>query len=305
MSAFDDVVPAALAGERIDRVIAMIAGCSRSEATLLVAEGDVRVNGDVVLVRAHRVAESDRVQFDWQTPEATPLTGDSEVDFRVVHEDSDVIVIDKPAGLVVHPGAGNDTGTLVQGLLARFPEIAEVGAMSRPGIVHRLDKETSGLLMVARSQRSYDSLAEQLSQRSVSRRYLALVWEAPDTKAGVVDAPIGRSARVPTKMAVTEQGRSAITGYELLKVYTDPVTVALLECTLETGRTHQIRVHLEAIGHPVVGDDRYHGARQKFAVSRMFLHAVRLGFTHPESGERLDFESSLPDALQEILGRLS
>jgi 23S rRNA pseudouridine1911/1915/1917 synthase len=222
-----------------------------------------------------------------------------------VFADDDVIVVDKPADLVVHPGAGNDRGTMAAGLLARYPEIVDVGDAERPGIVHRLDKGTSGLLVVARTQRAYESLVAQLGARTVDRRYTALVWGHPDPPTGLVDAPIGRSRKDPTRMTITAEGREARTGYELRHRYTQPVEVALLECKLETGRTHQIRVHLAAIGHPIVGDPRYRGARTKFPMTRPFLHAQRLAFDHPVTGERVSFDAPLPPDLDATLARLS
>jgi 23S rRNA pseudouridine1911/1915/1917 synthase len=232
-------------------------------------------------------------------PEADPG-----VAVEVVYADDDVVVVNKPPGLVVHPGSGNATGTLVHGLLASYPDLATVGDPSRPGIVHRIDKATSGLLMLARSDKAYEELVAQLSARTVARRYLALAWGSFDVASGTIDAPIGRSERDPTRMTVSERGRPAITHYRVDGRFDDPVEATLVTCRLETGRTHQIRVHLHAIGHPVVGDDRYQGARSSFPVPRMFLHAAELGFTHPVSGERLTFEAPLPDDLVEVLARL-
>jgi 23S rRNA pseudouridine1911/1915/1917 synthase len=298
-------LPAALAGERLDRVVALVTGASRAEAAALVAEGGVSVNGRAVTAKAHRVAEDDEVAVSWSPPEVGAGLGpDPSVAFVVVYEDDDVVVIDKPAGLVVHPGAGNDAGTLVHGLLARYPEMAEVGQPERPGIVHRLDKETSGLLMVARSAEAYDDLVAQLASRLVDRRYLALAWGTFERSAGMIDAPVGRSAKEPTRMAVTERGREAITHFEVRTAFHDPVAVTLLDCKLETGRTHQIRVHLAAIGHPVVGDDRYRGVRSSLPVPRLFLHAGALAFDHPVTGEPLSFTVALPADLQAVLDRL-
>jgi len=223
----------------------------------------------------------------------------------VVFADDDLIVVDKPAGLVVHPGAGNPAGTLVQGLLARFPEVAAVGDPQRPGIVHRLDKGTSGLLLVARSPVAYAALVAQLAEHQVSRGYQALVWGELDADRGLVDAPIGRSARTRTRMTVSATGKQARTRYEVLATYHDPVVVSRLECRLETGRTHQIRVHLAAIDHPVVGDARYGGARASLVVGRPWLHAAALELAHPVSGEPLSFHSALPPELTEVLDRLS
>jgi 23S rRNA pseudouridine1911/1915/1917 synthase len=217
--------------------------------------------------------------------------------------DEDVIVISKPAGLVVHPGAGNPDGTLANALLFHHPELAEVGDPTRPGIVHRLDRDTSGLMLVARTQRAYDALVEALALHEVERRYLALVWGTPEAPRGVIDAPIGRSIRVPTRMAVRQGGRSARTHYEVIESFAEP-DVALLECTLETGRTHQIRVHVAAIGHPVVGDVAYGGNRPSLPMARPFLHAAALGFDHPVTGERMEITEPLPPDLQSVLAGL-
>jgi 23S rRNA pseudouridine1911/1915/1917 synthase len=222
----------------------------------------------------------------------------------VVHADADVVVVDKPAGLVIHPGSGVDRGTLVNGLLHRFPEIASVGDPARPGIVHRLDRGTTGLLVVARTPAAYEALVAQLSAREVERQYAALVWGVPDSPAGLVDAPIGRSARDATKMAVTADGREARTRYEVRRTFTGPAPTALLSCRLETGRTHQIRVHLAAIGHAVVGDATYGGRRPAIPLDRPFLHAERLSFDHPVTGERMTFESPLPADLRAVLDGL-
>ncbi len=187
---------------------------------------------------------------------------------------------------------------MVNGLLARFPEIARVGDPHRPGIVHRLDKGTSGLLAVARSQAGYEGLVAQLSARTVARAYDTLVWGVPGSSQGMVDAPIGRSRRDPTRMSVASNGRDARTRYEVVTSrFSEPDAASRLTCRLETGRTHQIRVHLSAIGHPVVGDHRYGGARKHVAVDRPFLHATHLGFTHPVTGEELSFDSPLPPDL--------
>ncbi len=289
-----ETVPAALAGERVDRAVALMTGLPRAEVADLVAEGAVRVGGHAVKARSVRVAEGDELEVD--VPDAAarkpPLAADPSVTVPVVHEDDDVIVVDKPEHLVVHPGAGNADGTLAAGLLARFPELAGVGEAERPGIVHRLDKGTSGLLVVARTQEAYLALVEQLGARSVDRRYLALVWGHPDPPTGMVDAPLGRSRRDPTRMAVSAEGREARTAYEVDRRFSAPITAALLRCRLETGRTHQIRVHLAAIDHPLVGDPRYGGRRRSFVTPRLFLHAAHLGFAHPRTGEWVEFESA-------------
>ncbi|HEX6417503.1 MAG TPA: RluA family pseudouridine synthase [Acidimicrobiales bacterium] len=300
-----EVVPRALDGQRLDRVVALVAGVSRSEAAALVAGGAVRVAGRPVTARAHRLAEGDDIEVDLPAPAGEAAPGpDAAVAVPVVHEDHDLLVVDKPAGLVVHPGAGQQAGTLVNGLLARYPEIRTVGQPDRPGIVHRLDRGTSGLMLVARTPASYDALVAMLAARAVDRRYRVLVWGTLPSPTGVVDAPIGRSARDRTRMAVTVDGKPARTRYEVLRAYHEPVEVTELRCRLETGRTHQIRVHLASIGHRVVGDTRYGGQRQSLPVARPFLHAEHLALDHPVSGEPLAFTSPLPDDLVAVLAGL-
>lgn len=320
-------VPAALAGERVDRVVATLTSLSRSGVAALVGAAAVRLGGVVVRQASRRVAEGDQLEVDLPEPPVSALVGDPSVEVSVVYADPSVIVVDKPAGLVVHPGAGHSGGTLVQGLLARFPEIASVGEEDRPGIVHRLDRPTSGLLVVARTTDAHANLKAQLAQRSMSRRYLTLVWGSVEAEAGVVDAPIGRSERDPTRMAVVAGGRSARTGYQVLRRYDSPA-VTLLECRLETGRTHQVRVHLAAIGHPVLGDDRYGAGQRSLAKdwpalaaigpvppaasptrhvvrpARVWLHAHSLSFDHPATGELVSFASALPPELEAVLESL-
>ena len=298
-------IPAGLAGERVDRVVAMLTGLPRADVAELVAAGAVAVGDKVVTKPSQRVAEGDVLHVELPDVVEEVLAPEPDVEVPVVFEDDAVIVVDKPQSLVVHPGAGNDRGTMVAGLLARYPELAGVGQAERPGVVHRLDKGTSGLLVVARTEAAYESLVGQLSSRSVERLYSALVWGHPDPATGLVDAPIGRSRKDPTRMTVTADGREARTGYEVRTRYTEPIEAALVTCKLETGRTHQIRVHMAAIGHPIVGDPRYRGARQKFPAPRPFLHAHKLSFDHPVSGERVSFESPLPDDLAAVLARLS
>ncbi len=296
-----EVVPGGLDAERIDRVVALLTGASRAEASSLVEAGAVLVNGKPAAKPSVRVQEGDVV--DVTIAEATAGTGpaaDGEVAFRVVYADDDLVVVDKPAGLVVHPGSGNAEGTLVNGLLARYPEIAGVGDADRPGIVHRLDKGTSGLLVVARTDDARRALVAQLQARTVVRRYRALVWGHLESTSGVVDAPIGRSSREPTRMTVSAAGREARTRYEVVAQLHDPVEVAELQCRLETGRTHQIRVHLAAIGHPVVGDARYGGQRDSLVAPRPFLHAEHLELRHPSTGEVLAFDSPLPADLAAV-----
>lgn len=304
--AYTEVIPSALAGERIDRVVAMISGASRTKVTDWLDEGLVMCNDVVVTTRSRRVAEGDVVVIDVEPdfgPE--PLIAEPGITVPIVYVDDDVIVIDKPVGLVVHPGAGNATGTLVQAMLAVYPEIATIGEPERPGVVHRLDKDTSGLMIMARSAEAYSELSAMLAEHEVERTYLTLVWGIPDAGSGLIDAPIGRSTREPTKMVVSAQGRDARTRYTVLETFEDPVPCALVECRLETGRTHQIRVHMAAIEHSVVGDDRYRGVRSSIETPRIFLHSAALEFDHPVRPDaRLTFVSELPPDLAAVLERL-
>lgn len=294
-------IPSALAGERLDRIVALLADVTRSEASALVADGFVQVDGEVEHSGKMRLLEGQHVDIDEGGVPSRPLPqADASVPCNVVYSDEDVIVVDKPLGQVVHPGAGNPTGTLVNGLLAQFPEIASVGESSRPGIVHRLDVGTTGLLVVARTDVAYQVLVAALADRTVEREYLTLVWGHPESNNGVIDAPIGRSPRDPLRMAIVTSGRPARTRFEVLERFGRP-RVALLRCRLETGRTHQIRVHLEGAGHPVVGDATYGGARSQIRLDRPFLHAARLGFVHPTRHTHLEFDSPLPPDLDAVL----
>ncbi len=295
-------VPATLAGERVDRAIALITGWTRADVQALLARDAIVVDGAPV-AKSHRLVEGSVVELLEEPPAGAPPRPDAAVPVDVRYADDDVVVVAKPAGLVVHPGAGHDDGTLVNGLLARFPELARIGAEFRPGIVHRLDRDTSGLLVVARSDVAYRVLVEQISAREVERRYVALAWGVFPSARGVIDAPIGRSTARRTRMAVREAGKEARTVYEVRKAYETP-RCTLLDCELETGRTHQIRVHLSAIGHPIVGDTTYGGGRQGIELDRPFLHAAHLAFDHPVTGRRVSVDDPLPDELAAVLRRL-
>lgn len=307
MSPPGEIVGSALDGLRLDRAVALVADVSRSVAARLVATGGVRLDGAVVTSGTRRVAEGESLAVHIDLPDDPQPAADPDVVFGTVFEDPDLIVVDKPAGLVVHPGAGHDSRTLVHGLLARYPDIAGVGDPHRPGIVHRLDRGTSGLLVVARTERAHQLLVEQMRAHQPERVYCALVGGHPGAPSGLIDAPIGRSSRNPQRMTLTDRGRPARTRYIVERRYAQPARVALLECQLETGRTHQIRVHLRAIGHPVIGDPTYGPGRADdvFGLSRPFLHARSLSFSHPVSGRTVRAESPLPDDLAAVLASLS
>jgi len=300
----DEELPDALDGERLDRVVAMLDGCSRSVAATLIAEGNVSINGAVITQRSARVATGNRITFAPTVEQLPTVDPDDSVDFETVHIDEHVIVINKPSGLVVHPGAGRPDKTLVNGLLAAFPEIASVGEPLRPGIVHRLDGETSGLLVVARTDAAYTHLVAAMARHDVIRRYAAVVSGSVVDDRGMIDAPIGRSTQRRTRMAVLADGREARTHYEVRARRQDDPTVTLLQCRLETGRTHQIRVHLSAIGYPVLGDQTYGTATSRAAFDRVALHAENLGFEHPTSGEHVSFEAPMPADLTSLVASL-
>jgi 23S rRNA pseudouridine1911/1915/1917 synthase len=302
-------VPPLLAGVRVDRAVAMLANVSRAAATGVIAGGGVTVDGATVTVGRTTLREGARLVITLPEPGGDDVAAEAGVEFRVVYADDEVAVVDKPAGLVVHPGAGHQAGTLVGGLLSRFPDLADLVASGvcppdRPGIVHRLDKGTSGLLAVARTEPAYRALVAQLGERSMERTYLALVEGSVADDRGEVDAPIGRSTRTPTKMAISASGRAARTGFTVLERMVVPRPTTLVELRLQSGRTHQIRVHMAAIGHPVVGDARYGAPDRALGSGRFFLHAHRLAFSHPTSGERMEFSSPLPEDLTAYLGSL-
>jgi 23S rRNA pseudouridine1911/1915/1917 synthase len=298
-----EIVPAALADQRLDRVVALIADVSRSVASQLIDSGAVRVNGVPVDVGRSRVVLGDLIGIDETAvvvdPDPQP---DGTIPLTVVYEDEDLLVIDKPAGLVVHPGAGTPDGTLVNALLARYPELSGIGERERPGIVHRLDAGSSGLLAVARDRDALSNLMAQFADHSAQRRYTGLVWGHPANLHGLIDAPIGRDPRDPLKMAVTVSGRRARTGYRVRRTFSDPIEAALLDCHLETGRTHQIRVHLSSIGHPLIGDRVY--SDRASALSRPFLHAASLTLRHPRTSESMTFTAPLPEDLTRFLESL-
>lgn len=299
-------VPAGLVGERLDRVVSMMTGVSRAAASAVVASGDVRVNDRVVTSRTHRLELGDEVEVPAPSAaEVVTVEPDATVPLTVVYEDPDVVVVDKAPGVVVHPGTGNPTGTLVNALVHRYPEMVVVGEAHRPGLVHRLDADTSGLLVVARSEVAYEDLSAQMTLRTIERIYDALVWGGFEALSGRVEAPVGRSRRHPTRMAVTADGKPAMTDYDVVTAYHQPVEVTRLRCRLHTGRTHQIRVHMSGIGHPVVGDPLYAGVRQSLVVPRLWLHAAELAFEHPRTGEAVRFTAPLPDDLAGVLARLS
>jgi 23S rRNA pseudouridine1911/1915/1917 synthase len=319
------ILEAEAPAERLDRVLARLAGeLSRSRLQALIRDGQVEVDGVPVLDPSRKVAGGVRIGLVVPAPVAPEPRGET-MALAIVYEDDDLIVIDKPAGLVVHPAAGHESGTLVNALIAHCGEtLSGIGGVKRPGIVHRLDKDTSGLLVVAKNDQSHQGLAEQFADHGrtgpLERAYLAIVWGVLARQHGTVEAALARSVHNREKIAVVseERGRHAITHFELVEPLPAPAPVAsLVRCILETGRTHQIRVHMAHLGHPLLGDALYgSGFKTKanrlsapqqavlHALGRQALHAAILGFEHPRTGEFLRFESPLPADMEALLTAL-
>lgn len=311
-------VEAVEAGGRIDRVLAArIPSLSRSRLKALILDGQVTVAARTILDPATQVKSGDVISVNLPPAEEATPRGEN-IPLAIAYEDDSLIVLDKPRGLVVHPSAGHATGTLVNALIAHCGDsLSGIGGVKRPGIVHRLDKDTTGLLVVAKNDRAHKALSKQFADHGregpLERAYLAFVWGAPDRPKGTIDAPLDRHPHSREKRTVREGGRAALTHWQLLETFNgkDGKPVAsLLSCTLETGRTHQIRVHLAHIGHPILGDETYgtgfktkaarlpEAAREVLAgLGRQALHAYRLGFEHPETAETMSFASPLPPDL--------
>jgi 23S rRNA pseudouridine1911/1915/1917 synthase len=298
-------VPDGAAAQRVDRFVADITGLSRSYVQKLISAGHLTAGG--APLRSNVTVEpGTTVRLEVPPPERLEAEADPGIPVRVVYEDADLLIIDKPSGLVVHPAPGHPTGTLVNALLARGGggDYGGIAGVQRPGIVHRLDRDTSGLLMVARHDSAQASLMAQLKARRVKKTYLALVQGSVAAALGRVEAPIGRDPRHRTRMAVVPDGRPAVTGYRVRERFAG---WTLLELDLVTGRTHQIRVHLDAIGHPVAGDPVYGtgtARRGPDGLSRLFLHAWRLELAAPGDGHLLRAEAPLPDELEAVLEEL-
>ena len=296
----DLVVPGSLDAIRIDRVLAMLTGLSRSETNEILASGAVTLNDKVIVKSSTSVEVGQHLVAVLPVPESGEVDADDDVVVDVILDDPDFAVVNKAPGQVVHPGAGHRHGTLVAGLLALYPQMRELSAQGlcdpfRPGIVHRLDKGTSGVLVVAKTPEGFLNLSTQLAERLMERTYIGMVEGHVAEERGVIDAPIGRSTRTPTLMAVRADGRPARTGYEVLARLEKPHAMTLLRLQLDTGRTHQIRVHLATIGHPVVNDPRYgHRREKRLADDRFFLHSTTLSFAHPQTDEWLTTSVSLP-----------
>lgn len=288
--------------ERLDIYISEKLGITRSAVKKLIDGGNVTLNGKAPKSSA-AVKTGDVVHISIPDPVVPDLTPE-DIPIRIVYEDDDIAVIDKPQGLTVHAGNGNLSGTLVNALLYRLKNLSSIGGVIRPGIVHRIDKDTSGLLVVAKNDAAHLSLSKQLQDKTCAREYYALCEGLFRDKRGTVDTFIGRHPTDRVKMAVVseEKGRRAVTHYEVVKLFSKGYS--LVKFSLETGRTHQIRVHCVHLGHPIVGDPVYGYKKQKFNLNGQLLHAFRLSLDHPRTGERMTFESPLPDYFEKVLETL-
>jgi 23S rRNA pseudouridine1911/1915/1917 synthase len=293
-------VPEGLDGERLDTALARMFGLSRARAAELIGDGSVLVGGRLA-VKSDRVPAGEWLEVALPPPAAAGPSPQPVPGLEVLHEDADIVVVDKPAGVAAHPTPGWDGPTVLQGLLAAGHAIATSGAAERQGIVHRLDASTSGVMVLAKSEAAYSALKRAFREHEVDKRYHALVQGHPDPLRGTVDAPIGRHPSGDGRFAVVAGGRHSVTHYDTLEAFR---AASLAEIILETGRTHQIRVHMAAIRHPCVGDRRY-GAdpvlAARLGLTRQWLHAVRLGFAHPADGRQVEFHSAYPADLSRAL----
>lgn len=300
MNKIEFIVEHENSGTRIDSFLSdKVEDKSRSYFQGLIEEGNVLVNGNVKKSN-YKLKENDKIEVMF--PEATELEVIAQdIPLDIIYEDSDVIVINKPQDMVVHPAPGNYEGTLVNGLLFHCKDLSGINGIIRPGIVHRIDKDTSGVLVIAKNDNSHNKLSEQLKDHSMTRTYYALVEGKIKNDSGVVDMPLGRNPKDRLKMAIVKDGKRAVTHYEVLERYE---SCTLVKCNLETGRTHQIRVHMAYIGHPLVGDKVYGYKKQRFKLQGQMLHAKKLGFIHPKSNEYVEFESELPKYFKDVLKKL-
>ena len=291
-------IEASVAGHRLDKAVAELTDLSRSLAHEQIKDGRILVNGQVKKAK-YAVKEGDVISYELPEPEVVEYVAE-DIPLEIVYQDEDVAVVNKPQGMVVHPSAGHTSGTLVNALMYHIKDLSGINGVLRPGIVHRIDKHTSGLLMVAKNDQAHVALADELKDKKSLRKYWAIVHGNLPNDRGVIEAPIGRSEKDRKKQAVTAKGKPALTRFQVLERFGD---YSLVELQLETGRTHQIRVHMAYIGHPVAGDEVY-GPRKTLKGHGQFLHARTLGFTHPRTGEVLEFTAEAPTIFQETLAKL-
>lgn len=302
LNTFEFIVEEDMKGTRLDVVLSLvIEEASRSHLQKLIDIGRVEVNGEINSSKKYKVKTGDAVRVTIPEPVHLNVTPE-DIPLDIVYEDEDVLVVDKPKGMVVHPAAGNFTGTLVNAILYHCKTLSSINGVIRPGIVHRIDKDTSGLLMIAKNDAAHRSLAEQLASHSITRAYRAVVYHNFQEDEGTVNAPIGRDPKNRLKMAVTQMNsKEAITHYRVLQRFG---SFTYIECRLETGRTHQIRVHMAHINHPLLGDAVYGPKKKVMGVETQMLHARMLGFRHPKTGAYMEFVSPLPQEFENIIKKL-
>ena len=293
-------------GERLDIFVQTLGGITRNRAQKLITAGDVTVNGATANKVNYRLRASDTVELNLPEP-TEPDINPENIPIDVVFEDNDLIVVNKPKGMVVHPAAGHFSGTLVNALLHHCgSSLSGINGVLRPGIVHRIDKDTSGLLIAAKNDNSHNALALQFSEKTIKREYYAIVHGRLKTHEGTISAPIARHKTNRKKMAVSSDGREAVTHYQVMEEFEkSPNKFTLIKANLQTGRTHQIRVHMAHINHPVLGDIVYGSAKQPFGLESQVLHSRLLGFTHPATGEYMELETPLPPYFEEVLNKLN
>ncbi len=288
--------------KRIDAIISNeIEDLSRSYVQKLLEDGQVTVNGKVITSKKLKLNVDDVISLEIPEPEVLEVLAE-DIPLEIVYEDDEVMIINKPIGMVVHPAPGNYTGTLVNALMFHSEKLSSINGIVRPGIVHRIDKDTSGLLMIAKTNNAHKSLAAQLKAHTINRKYVAIVHGRIGSETGTVNAPIGRSAKDRLKMTVTERnGKEAVTHFTVLERFNN---YTMIECQLETGRTHQIRVHMAYIGHPLLGDQTYGVKKPKIKNNGQLLHAKLLGFIHPTSGEYMEFELKTPEVFDIMIKKI-
>lgn len=285
-------------GQRIDNYLSNFVDISRTKISKMIKENKILVN-DKSIKNSYSLKENDIIKMEEYVEEQLEVISEK-MNLDIIYEDSDVIIVNKENGIVVHPAVGNSHGTLVNGLMYHSKNLSDINGEFRPGIVHRIDAYTTGLLMVAKNNKSHEFLAKQLEEKSTTRKYIALVWGVVNTDTGTIDAPIGRDLKDRKKMAVTDiQSKDAITHFKVIERYKN---TTLIELTLETGRTHQIRVHMNYIGYPVVNDPVY-GKRKLIDNTGQCLHAKTLGFIHPSTNKYIEFDSELPNCFLNILNQ--
>lgn len=300
MEKMEHIIPDEQAGERIDKVLSTLnADWSRTQVQQWIKDGNVLVNGQKPKTN-YKCSANDKIEVSIPEPEELDVVPEA-MDLDIYYEDQDVLVVNKPKGMVVHPAAGHGTGTLVNGLMAHCKDLSGINGVMRPGIVHRIDKDTSGLLMVAKNDMAHESLVNQLMNKTVTRKYRAIVHGVIPHDYGTIDAPIARDPKDRQSMSVVDNGKHAVTHFQVIERFRD---FTLVECQLETGRTHQIRVHMKYIGYPLAGDPKY-GPRKTLDIGGQALHAGVLGFEHPRSGEYLEFEAPAPAYFKELVENLA